>query len=549
MVDYAYIGPCTGDREAVIATLTEQHWPEIAVDTEAITVKNQTIIGIGLMYGPHRLYVRTFPELTDAVPIVMHLISRPDITKIYHNCFYDLRALTELADEEGFVEPDVSNLIDTSFMAKVSGRSAALEDNSRELLNFSNEYSIKELLAEAGRGATMLDVPFEKVAKKCLNDVWATYNLASAFNLTPAQRDCYEVDIKMARLLLHMEGKGLLLDQPKLSETRERLKRSVVQLADICSAEGFNPGSPQQVGYVLASRGNILPFTKSRRSLRTDDETLSDCDDPLAQTVLDYRKATKLLGTYVEPWIGKERASTHFRMDLSTGRIASFDRNLQNIPPDMRGIFLPDDMVWSWFDYSQIELRCLAAIAGDSTMTMAYANGQDLHQMTADAAGVSRQDAKTFNFAKVYGASDRMLARRTTVPKERIRELRAAWDKLYPDAAYWINSRMRTHGDTVETYYGRKMLLPQEKEGMNTGRGFEIHVANCAVNYSVQGTAADIMKRAMLHLDDSPDFRLQIHDEALVNGYYDFNNRGLESICPDIPTPIEAKFGPLWIKG
>src|SRR5690606_30828500 len=109
--------------------------------------------------------------------------------------FFDIRALTEIAEEEGFANPDVTNIIDTSIMAKVSGHGASLEENSVQLLGYSNEYSIKGLLAEAGRGATMLDVPFEKVAAKCLNDVYATYNLVDKFNLTEAQKDCYETDI------------------------------------------------------------------------------------------------------------------------------------------------------------------------------------------------------------------------------------------------------------------------------------------------------------------------------------------------------------------
>ena len=543
MAEYIYIGP----SDDPLSTL-DSYWPVIAVDTETISLKNQVCIGIGIMFGPHRLYVQTYPELTEIATKVMWLISRPDITKVYHNVFYDYRVLCDLAEEEGLNIPDLTNIADTSLMAKVSGHSASLEDSSIELLNFSNEYSIKGLLAEAGHRATMLDVPIEMVAAKCLNDVYATYNLRDKFNLTPAMEDCYNVDLEMVRVLLKMELQGLALHQPLLLEHQERLKRKMLRLGDVCAVEGFNPGSSQQVGYVLATRGNILPFTKGRKQLRTDEEVLEELDDPLAQVVLDYRSAQKLLGTYVEPWVGKERATTHFRMDLSTGRLASFDRNLQNIPPEMRAIFKPDNVVFSWFDYSQIELRTLAHMTGDKVMLEAYENNYDLHQMTADVAGVSRADGKTFNFAKVFGASNRMLARKTSVPAAQIPVLREAWDKLYPDAARWISNQMYNHGATVESLYGRKMQLPLAKDGVSNTRAFEIHVGNCAVNYPIQGTAADIMKRAIIQISkDGPDMRLQIHDELLIDGYYQFD-KGLESVCPEFKTPFEAKFGPVWKK-
>ena len=559
MTELAYIGPETGDRDAVLATLTAQHWPVIAVDTETINTKNQTIICIGLAYGPHRLYIQTFPELCDAVPQVMHMIASPNITKVYHNVFFDYRALAELAYDEGFAEPDLTNIADTSLMAKVSGHSASLDEVSGELLNYHNEYSIKELLAEAGRGSTMLDVPFEKTAAKCLNDVYATRALYDKFQLTEAMKDCYDVDIKMARLLLHMEKRGLALHQPMLVAKQEYLKREMLRLSDICAAEGFNPGSGQQVGYVLASRGNILPFTKSRRQLRTDEEALEELDDSLAQTVLDYRKSQKLLGTYVEPWIGQDRAYTKFRMDLSTGRLASFDRNLQNIPPDMRAVFKPDKDVFSWMDLSQIELRVLANLSHDKELLAAFAQGISPHELTCQEfwPGASKDSAeylraKTFNFAMVYDASIPTLAKRTKITREQATSLRGRWLSLYSGVAEFMRERSADPSLYAESLYGRRMLLPtidglkRDTPYPKPDRAYQSHIDKVKINYVIQGTAADIMKRVALKIaEDNIDSRLQVHDEWVVDGYYHFPDE-LENICPDFKTPFSQYFGATW---
>ena len=565
MSEHKYIGPAEDDYDSVLETLDEPHGV-IAVDTETINVKNQTIIGIGIAYGPHRLYVRTFPDVSPLVPYVMWKISRPDITKVYHNLFFDIRALTQLAEEEGLNPPDETNLADTSIMAKVSGYGAALDETSIELLGYTNEFHIKELLLEAGRGATMLDVDFDKVAIKCLNDCYATINLYHTFKLTPAQEDCYEVDMRMAKLLLRMERRGLRLHQPLLLETRERLKRETVRLKDLCAQEGFNPGSPQQVGYVLASRGNILPFTKSRRSLRTDDETLSELDDDLAQTVLDYRKASKLLGTYVEPWVGADRAYTHFRMDLSTGRLASFDRNLQNIPPEMRGVFLPDNEVFSWFDYSQIELRVVANLSHDKALLDAFATGVSPHEVTrtnlwpastrynADGSDTEAYlKSKTFNFAMIYDAAVPTLAKRTKTTKEQAASLRWQWLNTYHGVADFMKKRQADDSPYAETLYGRRMRLPtieslkRDTLQPKPDRAYQSHIDKTKINYVVQGTAADIMKRAALLVEEagSVDSRLQVHDEWLVDGYFVFP-RELEFICPEFHTPFAQYFGTSW---
>lgn len=545
----AYLGPDDVDEDDLADLILDYPMTDLAVDTETVSLKNRAPIGVGIKFGPHRVYGALYPDVSPVIPAIMTRLADRRLTKIYHNSMFDLRVLAEFAEEEGFPAPDRINIEDTSLIAQLVGNRASLEWNSEHYNAYSNEYQIKALLEEAGTGATMLDVPFHKIATKCMNDVQATYDILGPLqrSMDAGQRDCYTTDLKMVDILLRMERKGFKLNGALLDYHKERLKREVLGYEETCSELGFNPGSPQQVGYILASRGNLLPFTKSRRGLRTDEEALEELEDPLAALILQYRGVRKLLGTYVEPWVGQSRAFTHFRMDLSTARLASYDRNLQNVPPEMREVFVPDSGLFSWFDYGQLELRVLSYVSGDATMQEAYRLGHDLHAMTAEAGGVIRADGKTFNFAKVYGASDKMLARRTSVPKARIPELRRAWDALYPQAAQWIAHQQYGHGETVTNGYGRTMLLPQIEDRPETNvKAFEAHVGKCAVNYPIQSFAADLVKRAMVKLDsEGADIRLQLHDELILDGAYEFGEE-LSRIHPELHTPFESHTEPIW---
>lgn len=522
----------------------------MSVDTETISIKDSTCIGIGVQWSADEsLYLQVLPKTDQYVEEVLRILGDNRRTKIYFNALFDLRSLWDLAYDEGWDKPDATNIDDASLAAQIQGYpDHSLDVLSQKILGYKNPLSIKELLAEAGRGKTMLDVPVEGSGNKCLNDVWATWHLWEYLvDHFPNQRneECYRVDIQLLPLILKMEKKGLGLRHNLLKEYYEKLRREVMTAESQCSAYGFSPGSGQQVGYVLASRGHILPFTKSKRQLQTDEEALENVDDELVPIILQYRKATKLLSTYVEPWMQGDRAYTHFRLDLATGRFASFDRNFQNIPPDMRNVFKPDKRKFTWMDFSQIELRVLAHISHDETMLDAYRTGKDLHALTANEAGVERSQGKTTNFAMVFGASDKVISRNAKVPLDKVKILRQAWKNLYPGASTYMNRQMYGHGDYVESDFGRRMGLPVLNPEINTNpRAFESHVQKCAINWPIQSTAADIIKRAMLKLTDA-DLRVQVHDELVIDGEFEFGEE-LGHIHPELATPFEVKSDYSW---
>ena len=558
MFNIAYRGPeqnsLISDEELVEYVLRKA-WTQsiVSVDTETVSLKNRACIGIGLGIGDNEgIYLQVLPSRSPYIPAVMELLSSPSITKIFHNALFDIGVLNSLAEQERLPIPSLKNIHDTSIMAQVSGYPTTLQILGEDLLHYQDMFSIQQLLAEH-TAINMLEVPYPKVALKCLNDVRATWNLYHYLSNWPNRmvRECYEVDKDLIPVIREMEPKGLKLNQTRLREHEEELKQEVLFYKDICEGQyGFSPGSNQQVGYILALRGNILPLTKARKrkQLKTDEITLEQLTDPLAQIVLNYRKAVKLLGTYIQPWLGKDYAHTHFRIDLATGRFASFDRNLQNLPVKVRDIFTPDNDMFTWFDFNQIEMRIFAFISQDPVMLRVYREGKDIHWITQQALfpGSKKEDtflrliAKTFNYAMIFNASVLTLARHTKLPLKTCEIYRKKWLALYHVAYNWMIKTMVGEGAYTETLFGRRMLLPLDIETSPD------HVAKCRLNYPPQGTAADIIKRAILQVSNR-DLRLQVHDELLFDGYTEIPE-SIAYIHPDIIVPFEVKRGPVWVK-
>ena len=527
----------------------------IAVDTETISIKDKTCIGIGIQWSDtESLYISVWPDESNLLIPVLNLIANSHITKIYFNSNFDFGILEFLHQTDSTPLPDYTNFQDAYYAAQIQGLSDhSLEGLSSSLIRYNNSYSIQGLLEQArvdeGRSqVTMLDVDPELVAEKCLNDVYATWHVWNKLNtMWPnlQNKECYEIDIKLIPVLKSMERKGLLLDQELIDKLYIEYKQQSMGLLNICANEGFNPGSNQQVGYILASRGNILPFTRSKRQLQVDEDTLGECEDPLAQVILQYRKAVKLLSTYIDPWRGEERAYTRFRIDLSTGRLASYDRNLQNIPPTMRVVFRPDSSIFQWLDYSQIEMRLFAFMSHDTVMMEAYNNNQDIHALTQLALwpGSDTKDeakrlvAKTFNFAMVYEANIYTLAKQTNLPTNLLYQFRNRWLTLYKQGWQYMEDRMQDDSTYAVSDFGRRMSLPSIEFTPQT------HIDKAKINYPIQGTAADIIKRAMLKVGG--DLRLQVHDELVFDGEVSLGEE-LSRIHPEIFTPYNTYTGEKW---
>lgn len=373
-------------------------------------------------------------------------------------------------------------------------------------------------------------------------DQWWVVGAPSEYIATTRMRECYQVDMQLIPLLRKMSARGMALRKEVVESWYQHHAKERLFYLDMFMDHGINPGSNQQVGYLLASRGTILPFTKSKKQYKVDDKTLRKVEDPLAAAVLGYRKNDKLLGTYLRPCRDQDRFYYSFRQDLSTSRLASFDRNIQNIPTKIRDIFEADSGTFTVADASQIEMRFFAYLTQDPVMLEAYRTGKDIHAITQQALWPgsdpkdeeARTRAKTFNFAMIYFATAETLAENTGLPVSVCTVYREQWLALYHVAHAWMVRQAESAMEKgyAETEYGRRMKLP------DIAIYPESHIEKCAINYPVQGTAAEIIKRAMLVCDgEGLDIIAQVHDEILIDGDVEF-----PAAIPYLFSPMEIPF-------
>ena len=358
----------------------------------------------------------------------------------------------------------------------------------------------------------------------------------------------YDIELPLCPVLSAMEHAGMLVDRKALSEFGDMLdERIAADQAEIyeLAEETFNINSTQQLGKILFDKLGLPPVKKTKTGYSTNAEVLEKLrgQHPIIDKILEYRQYTKLKSTYVDG-LGKViapdgRIHTSFQNTVTaTGRLSSTEPNLQNIPvrtelgAELRKMFVaPAGKVLVDADYSQIELRLLAHIAGDEHMIEAFRTGEDIHTVTAaQVFGVPvdqvtkhmRSSAKAVNFGIVYGISAFSLSQDIGVPtyeaKEYIEKYFARFSGVH---AYMTDVVNRAKADGyVSTLFGRRRWLPELKSSNFNTRSFGERVA---LNMPIQGTAADIMKLAMIHVhsrlrEEGLQARLilQVHDELIV---------------------------------
>lgn len=367
--------------------------------------------------------------------------------------------------------------------------------------------------------------------------------------LNPALEKLYgEVELPLARVLADMERIGFRLDRAGLESFNEDLAKEADALeAEIYELAGhpFNVRSPKQLGEVLFEERGLPHRKKTRSGYSTDAETLESLAayDPLVEKILEYRKATKLKSTYGDGLLKvlspDGRVHTTFKQTMTlTGRLSSAEPNLQNIPVrtekgrELRKFFLAETgCVLVDADYSQIELRILAHISGDETLINAFRSGEDIHTATAaQVFGVPREEvtpemrksAKAVNFGILYGIGEYSLSKDLGITVAQARAYIQQYFAKYPSirgCMEQMEAFAREHG-YVETLYGRRREVPELADKNRIRRAFGERVAR---NTPIQGTAADLIKVAMIRVSDAlsaaglrAKLVLQIHDELIV---------------------------------
>ncbi len=361
-----------------------------------------------------------------------------------------------------------------------------------------------------------------------------------------------DIELPLVRVLAEMEWTGVRIDTHELSEMSVKLTRRLDELQEKCwemAGTRFNIGSPAQVGEVLFERLQIDPKAKKTKkgAWSTTEEILEGYRHkwPIVDLILEIRGLKKLLATYIDslpklinPRTGKIH-TTFNQTVTATGRISSTNPNLQNIPirtdegREIRRAFIadPGDLIMS-ADYSQIELRLMADMSGDESMIEAFQTGQDIHRATAakiyhiapeEVTDNQRRAAKTANFGIIYGISAFGLSQRLAIPRAEAKDLINGYLRTYPGVdRYMSNAIERAKADGyVETVKGRRRYLPDLTSRNAVVRGY---AERNAINAPIQGSAADIIKIAMIDIAHEIAVRamrsrmiLQVHDELVFN--------------------------------
>lgn len=351
----------------------------------------------------------------------------------------------------------------------------------------------------------------------------------------------------------------------------ERLQKEIYELA----GEEFNLGSPQQLGVILFEKLGIPGGKRNKTGWGTGVEVLHTLEHPVAAKILEYREVAKLKNTYIDaiPGLVEEdgRLRTQFNQTVTaTGRLSSSNPNLQNIPVRgelgrrIRRAFVAEEgKVLLAADYDQIELRLMAHLSGDAAMREAFRTGQDIHDFTAreifgtsEVSAQQRRVAKSVNFGLLYGMSDFGLAQRLEIPKTQAREMMQAYFARFPSVKAYIAGVLedgRANG-YVSTLLGRRRYMPALRSSNYMQRAA---AEREATNAPIQGSAADLMKMAMVRLDPLvPGMLLQIHDElifevdaAAAHDLAALVRREMEgALSLEVPLGVSLKWGANWFE-
>ncbi len=529
---------------------------EVCFDTETTGLDALTseLVALAFSWEKGSGYMIRFPESRDEtmqlLELVRPLFEDPGIVKTGQNLKFDIQVLA------GYGISVRGNLFDTMIAHYL------LEPDMRHNMNLLAEtylsYSpvhIESLIGGKGISQkTMRSVPDDQLREYAVEDADVTMQLATVFRprlLAGELMGLAEtIEMPLIRVLASMERNGVKLNQEDLKSIASQLREDIISLEqEIYTLAGteFNISSPKQLGDILFVRMKLDDNARKTRTKQfvTNEEILSrlTAKHPIVGKVLEYRGLKKLLSTYVETLpqlINKETGRIHTSFNqavASTGRLSSNNPNLQNIPVrdergrEIRKAFVPEEgKIFFAADYSQIELRLMAHLSGDEGMINDFRSGHDIHSATASkifGVGIDqvtremRSRAKTANFGIIYGISSFGLSERLTIGRKEAKELIDGYFASYPGVRIYMDESIRKAREKgyVTTMFGRRRYLRDILSRNQVVRG---NAERNAINAPIQGSAADIIKIAMVRIDErlsdenfSSKMILQVHDELI----------------------------------
>ena len=535
--------------------------PSVCFDTETTGLNplSAELVGISFSWEAHKGFYIPFPESFEDAQKLIELF-RPffessAIEKIGQNLKYDLKVLHKYKIE---VKGPLFDTMIAHYLINADMRHN-MEVLAETYLNYS-PISIIELIGKKGKNQlSMRDVSLEKLTEYAVEDADITFQLASHFKkeLTDAEtlKLFNDIEIPLVKVLASMELEGIRLDTAFLKSLSTDLNNDITSLeSKIYEAAGetFNIASPKQLGVILFEKLKLVDKPKKTKTgqYSTAEDVLSYLakEHTIIQHILEYRGLAKLKSTYVDALPEQVLESTghihteYMQTVASTGRLSSNNPNLQNIPirtergRQVRKAFVPRNEQYTLLaaDYSQIELRVIAAMSQEETMIEAFKNGEDIHASTAakvfnvslsDVTREQRGNAKTVNFGIIYGVSAFGLSNQTDLSRTEAKELIETYYETYPKLRKYMSSQVdfaRDHG-YVTTLSNRRRYLKDINSRNAIVRGA---AERNAVNAPIQGSAADVIKIAMINIYNKlqqggfkTKMLLQVHDELVFDVY------------------------------
>ncbi len=570
----------------------------VSWDTETTGIDPLTaeLVGLSFSWEKGKGYYVPVPEAREQAQEIVEAF-RPffeseQIEKVGQNLKYDLKILCNYGVS---VSGPMFDTMIAHYLINPDMRHG-MDVLSETYLKYS-PMPIESLIGKKGKGQkTMRDVPLEQIKEYAAEDADVTLQLKSVFepelqrNGTRKLFD--EIETPLIPVLADMEMEGVNLDIPFLQSLSGELQQDIASLEmKIYEAAGekFNLASPRQLGEILFDKlkiGGAKQKKTKTGQYATGEEILSylALESPFVQDILDWRQLVKLKNTYVDALPLQicnltGRVHTEYMQAVAaTGRLSSNNPNLQNIPirtergRQIRKAFIPrnEEYVLLSADYSQIELRIIAALSGEENMIESFRKGEDIHRSTAsrvfnvpleEVTREQRSHAKTVNFGIIYGVSAFGLSNQTSLSRSESKELIDAYYQTYPRLRAYIQEQIETARENgfAQTVSGRRRYLKDINSQNNVVRGA---AERNAVNAPIQGSAADIIKIAMINIHrrlTSENWKskmlLQVHDELV----FDVHRSELEAIRPmirhemenaykmDVPLEVDMGEGENWL--
>ena len=592
---YQWVNSATG-RRLLLEKLMRQNSVCFDTETTGLDALQAELVGIAFSWEQKKGYYLALPPERAAAQIILEefrpFFENEEIEKIGHNLKFDLKVLLKydlkvagpLYDTmiaHYLINPDMRHNMDIL---------------AETYLNYSPQ-SITELIGKKGKNqGSMRDVPLDQQTQYAVEDADITLQLKHHFEKELAEADTTAlfktVELPLVQVLTDMEAEGINLNVKFLKELSKTLNADISILEkDIFEEVGetFNLASPKQLGVILFEKLKLVDKPKKTKTgqYSTAEDILSylSKEHPIVAKILEWRSLQKLENTYVSALPNDlnpntKRIHTVYNQAVAaTGRLSSNNPNLQNIPirtprgQEVRKAFIPrdDDHILMAADYSQIELRIIAALSKDPAMVKAFQNNEDIHAATAarvfdvsleEVTREQRSNAKTVNFGIVYGVSAFGLSQQTNLNRSESKELIDTYYERYPQLKQYISDQVNFARENgyVATVLGRRRYLKDINSQNAVVRGA---AERNAVNAPIQGSAADIIKLAMIQIHQKiknenwqSKMLLQVHDE-LVFDVLKSEKEGFEKMVKTemekafdigLPLVVDIGFGNDWLE-